>query len=119
MKLRMLLRLMSRILVVIKIIMKTKRGFTLIELLVVVAIIALLMAILMPALRRARLQAMSVVCQNRMKNILTGWFTYTVDNNGQMVGSDYNRFGQSQGNWVSTPISATGLNKRLGNTVDD
>jgi prepilin-type N-terminal cleavage/methylation domain-containing protein/prepilin-type processing-associated H-X9-DG protein len=67
--------------------MKMKKGaFTLIELLVVIAIIALLMAILMPALRLAKDQAAALICLNNLNNLSLGWFTYTIDNDGELMG---------------------------------
>jgi len=57
-------------------------GFTLIELLVVIAIIALLMAILMPALKRARNQAKTVICQSNMHQWVSIFAMYTDDNDG-------------------------------------
>lgn len=62
-----------------------KRAFTLIELLVVIAIIALLMALLMPALRLAKDQAAGLLCVNNLKTLSMAWFTYTVDNDGELV----------------------------------
>ena len=52
------------------------RGFTLVELLVVISIIALLLAILMPSLKRAREQAMTVVCMSRQKQLGLGFMFY-------------------------------------------
>ncbi|MGB2807219.1 MAG: prepilin-type N-terminal cleavage/methylation domain-containing protein [Sedimentisphaerales bacterium] len=63
-----------------------KRAFTLIELLVVIAIIALLLALLMPALRLAKDQAAGLLCVNNLRNLAMGWFTYTVDNDGMLMG---------------------------------
>jgi len=61
------------------------RGFTLIELLVVIAIIALLMAILIPSLRKARIQAITVVCQSNLKQWGTIFTMYTNDYDGRFV----------------------------------
>jgi len=60
--------------------MSKRSGFTLIELLVVIAVIAVLMAILMPALRKAKEQGQSAVCQGNLKG-----FTFAV----QMYAQEY------------------------------
>ena len=74
--------------------MNKSRAFTLIELLVVIAIIAILMGILMPALKKARNQAQSSVCQGNLKN-----YTYAVE----MYAQDYDdRFCHPAGCYYST-----------------
>lgn len=65
--------------------MKSKKAFTLIELLVVIAIIGLLMAIIVPALRKVKKQAGAVVCLSNMRQIITCWHAYTMDNDEKMV----------------------------------
>ena len=92
-----------------------KRAFTLIELLVVIAIIALLMALLMPALELARDQAMALLCVNNLRNLAMGWFTYTVDNEGELMGghrpgdSDFkNPIKYPDGFWINPPHDAAG-----------
>ena len=59
--------------------MTPKKGFTLIELLVVIAIIALLLAVLVPALKKARQQAQSVICQSRLKEWGSLYAMYAMD----------------------------------------
>jgi len=65
--------------------MSRKNGFTLIELLVVLAVIALLMGILVPALNRAKVKARGVVCQARVKELLTAYVLYADDNDAGLV----------------------------------
>lgn len=56
-------------------------GFTLIELLVVIVIIAILAAMLLPALSRARDQARTALCTNRMKtfNVMINLYRTSFD----------------------------------------
>jgi len=61
-----------------------RKAFTLVELLVVISIIALLLAILMPALGKARLQAMSLVCKKKGTQIGLAMMTYSMDYGGSM-----------------------------------
>lgn len=79
-----------------------KRAFTLVELLVVIAIIALLMAILMPALELARDQAVGLLCVNNLKTLAMAWFTYSTDNDGELVGG---HTGARPYDWVQNPPS--------------
>jgi prepilin-type N-terminal cleavage/methylation domain-containing protein len=55
---------------------KAHNGFTLIELLVVISIIAVLLAILLPSLRKAKLSAQTVACQNNLRQLAIGFRTY-------------------------------------------
>jgi prepilin-type N-terminal cleavage/methylation domain-containing protein len=88
-----------------------QRAFTLVELLVVIAIIALLMAILMPALRLAKDQATAIICVSNLKTISLAWFTYTNENNGELVGGHI-----ANNNWVHRPPSGdnTIRGKKIG-----
>jgi prepilin-type N-terminal cleavage/methylation domain-containing protein/prepilin-type processing-associated H-X9-DG protein len=79
-----------------------KRAFTLVELLVVIAIIALLMALLMPALRLAQDQAMGIICVNNLRQLSIAWFTYSNENDDELVGG---HIGRNSYDWVQGPPS--------------
>jgi prepilin-type N-terminal cleavage/methylation domain-containing protein/prepilin-type processing-associated H-X9-DG protein len=57
-----------------------RAGFTLVELLVVVAVIAILASLLLPALSRAKGNAHSATCQNRLKELAISLQLYREDN---------------------------------------
>lgn len=64
------------------------KAFTLIELLVVIAVIAVLMGILMPALKKAKEQAQSIVCQGNLKGFSLATSMYVQDNDDKYLHSD-------------------------------
>lgn len=84
-----------------------KRAFTLIELLVVIAIIALLLALLMPALRLAKDQAAAIICVNNLRQLAIAWFTYTTDNDGELVDGHVPQNNETH-HWVSAPQASDG-----------
>ncbi|MBI5864713.1 MAG: prepilin-type N-terminal cleavage/methylation domain-containing protein [Planctomycetes bacterium] len=89
-----------------------RAGFTLIELLVVVAIIAILISILLPSLKQARAQARTRVCNSNMRQIATGWITYSVEWKDCLPGSvndvDPNGGGCDPTRWIRLDWLGTG-----------
>jgi prepilin-type N-terminal cleavage/methylation domain-containing protein len=93
-----------------------KGAFTLIELLVVIAIIALLLALLMPALRLAKDQASALICVNNLRQLSMGWFSYTVDHDGMLMGGHRKRGSNysdktcfPDGFWINPPHNDLGV----------
>jgi len=84
-----------------------QKAFTLIELLVVIAIIALLIAVLVPALKIAKEKAAAVVCLTNMNSMGKAWYTYTSDNDQEMVCGFTDR---ANYHWVNAPIRDDGSN---------
>jgi prepilin-type N-terminal cleavage/methylation domain-containing protein len=89
-------------------------AFTLIEVLVVVAIIALLLAILVPAVSKARIMCVRIVCGSNLKQIAVGWQMYLDDHEGRFY-QDTNA-NAVYGGWKGTyfPNDKRPLNKYLG-----
>jgi prepilin-type N-terminal cleavage/methylation domain-containing protein len=62
-----------------------KRAFTLVELLVVIGIIAVLIGVLLPTMGRARLSARRVQASSDIRQLLTAYLQYSIDNKGALL----------------------------------
>jgi prepilin-type N-terminal cleavage/methylation domain-containing protein/prepilin-type processing-associated H-X9-DG protein len=86
-----------------------QKGFTLIELLVVISIIALLLSILMPSLRKARGQAKSVICRNRLHQLGLIVELYKVNNDGYLFPRyDYDLDAPDPRRWWPSRLTSRG-----------
>lgn len=65
-----------------------RRRFSLVELLLVIGIIALLAALLLPALRQAKLMALSAQCQGNLRQSGIALAGYADDFNGWVIGCE-------------------------------
>jgi prepilin-type N-terminal cleavage/methylation domain-containing protein len=77
--------------------MPRQRAFTLIELLVVISIIAVLIALLLPALQTARREAVSLECQNNLKQFMAGIYAYSTEHDGKPPYSNWTRGSYPEG----------------------
>src|SRR6202012_1294909 len=64
-------------------------AFTLIELLVVIAIIAILAAMLLPVLSKSRATALSISCENNLKQLQLCWHMYYHDNDDVITPNNF------------------------------
>lgn len=102
--------------------MSKPRGFTLIELLVVIAIIAMLLAILMPALNIAKRKAQGVVCLANLNGLSKGWYIYSIDNDGRIVGGSTPNDPTNSFDWTGSPQDENGnpkTDKNVGSEIDE
>jgi prepilin-type N-terminal cleavage/methylation domain-containing protein/prepilin-type processing-associated H-X9-DG protein len=69
---------------------KKTQGFTLVELLVVVAIIAVLASLLLPVISRVKSEGRRAKCISNLRQISTGWLSYSLDWDAYVPFSDAN-----------------------------
>ena len=64
------------------------------------------MALLLPALRLAKDQAMAIIDVSNLKTLSLGWFTFTTDNDGELVSGHVPQ--NNSLHWVSAPQAQNG-----------
>ena len=89
--------------------MRKPTGFTRVELLVVIAIIALLMAILMPALQRAKEQARTITCRNKLRQYGIMERMYLDDFDGRFPNPWYWLYSKGKGGKFDTTDPPDGM----------
>ena len=62
-----------------------RAGFTLIELLVVISIVALLIALLLPAIKRAKENALRIMCASQLHQLHIGSTAFAGDHEGRLI----------------------------------
>jgi prepilin-type N-terminal cleavage/methylation domain-containing protein/prepilin-type processing-associated H-X9-DG protein len=94
----------------------SRKAFTLVELLVVIAVISLLLSIMLPCVGRVREECRSVICQNKLRQMVMAANVYTCDNDGFYPLAGFMDFGElsEQREWDFFSTFEAGVLKESG-----
>lgn len=94
---------------------RRRSAFTLVEMLLVVSLIVILISILLPALTRGREMSERTICQNNLRQLGVGLYSYATDNVSKFPVHD-----SHNGNWMwdLTYQATDEIASRSNNTID-